>query len=56
MEADGLHPQRVLHISRALDGDAMTELFDRSGAGNEEERRTLRDVLLALTEENTPLV
>jgi AcrR family transcriptional regulator len=56
MEADGLHPQRVLLISRAMDGDAMTELFDRSAAGNEEERRTLRDVLLALTEENTPLV
>lgn len=55
MEADGLHPQRVLLISRALDGDAMAELFDGAVAPSDE-RRELRDLLLALTGETGPLV
>lgn len=56
MEADGLHPQRVLLISRAMDGDAMTELFNRSTVVDQEERRMLRDLLLALSEETAPLI
>jgi hypothetical protein len=55
MGGDGLHRQRVLLISRALDGEAMAELFgtttqDRSA------RPALRDLLLALTEDTGPLV
>uniref|UniRef100_UPI003F58A4ED TetR/AcrR family transcriptional regulator n=1 Tax=Mycobacteroides chelonae TaxID=1774 RepID=UPI003F58A4ED len=52
MASDGLHPQRVLLISRALDGDSMTEMFDTQSDG---ERVKLRDLLLALTERNEPL-
>ncbi len=54
MAADGLHRQRVLLISRTLDGEALADLFGRT-AGDEASRRELRDLLLALTEETGPL-
>ena len=53
MADDGLHPQRVLLISRALDGEAMAELF--GPAGDPASRTALRDLLLALTEDTGPL-
>jgi AcrR family transcriptional regulator len=56
MAGDGLHPQRVLLISRALDGEATAELFFDSAGVDHEARRELRDLLLALTEEAGPLV
>jgi AcrR family transcriptional regulator len=54
MAADGLHRQRVLLISRTLDGEALADLFGRT-AEDEASRRELRDLLLALTEETGPL-
>ncbi|MFD3458934.1 TetR/AcrR family transcriptional regulator [Nocardia fluminea] len=55
MHSDGLHPHRVLLISRALDGDALNELL--SGAATYAEcRNELRDVLLELSAHNGPLV
>lgn len=54
MAGDGLHPDRVLLISRALDGDSMNEIFD---ADSDTSRRDeLRALLLRLTERNEPLV
>ncbi len=55
MLADGLHRQRVLLISRALDGEAMAEVFDAASV-DQDARRELRDLLLALTEETGPVV
>ncbi len=54
MAADGLHRQRVLLISRTLDGEALADLFGRT-VEDEASRRELRDLLLALTEETGPL-
>lgn len=54
MASDGLHAERVLLISLALDGDAMNDLF--AGAPDDASRSELRDLLLALTEEAGPLI
>lgn len=54
MSTDGMDPQRVLIISRALDGDAANDLF--SGSTDGADRSELRDLLLALTDESGPLV
>lgn len=54
MADDGLHPQRVLLISRALDGEAMAEMF--GAPVDRQDRRALRDLLLALTDDAGPLV
>lgn len=54
MAADGLHRQRVLLISRTLDGEALADLFGRT-VDDAASRRELRDLLLALTEETGPL-
>ncbi len=51
---DGLHPDRALLVSRALDGVWMSELLDGSSARSE--RNRTRDILLALTEETGPLM
>ena len=51
--ADGLHPQRVLLISRALDGQAMNDLFN--SMTNDSGRTQLRDLLLALSQGTGPL-
>lgn len=54
MESDGLHPDRVMLIARALDGDAMNDLF--AGAQDDARRATLCELLLSLTEDPGPLV
>jgi AcrR family transcriptional regulator len=54
MESDGLHPDRVLLVARALDGDAMNDLF--AGTQDDASRNQLRELLLALTEDPGPLV
>jgi AcrR family transcriptional regulator len=56
MLADGLHRQRVLLITRALDGEAMAEVLGGAATVDEDARRELRGLLLALTEEAGPLV
>jgi hypothetical protein len=53
LAADGLHPQRVLLISRALDGQAMSDLFDYTT--DHSARTQLRELLLALSQEAGPL-
>lgn len=50
---DGLHPDRVLLISRVLDGMWMTELLE--GRANRVERHRTRDILLGFTECSAPL-
>lgn len=55
MESDGMDPQRVLLITRALDGDAMNDLFGGT-QDDDASRSQLRDLLLALTQESGPLV
>ncbi len=56
MEADGLDRQRVLLITRALDGEAMAEVFHGGASVDRDARRELRDLLLALTEGTGPVV
>jgi len=53
MASDGLHPDRVLLIARALDGDSMTETYDPDV--DIRQRHELRDLLLALSKSNGPL-
>ncbi|MEY2849520.1 MAG: hypothetical protein RI885_2187 [Actinomycetota bacterium] len=48
LTADGLHADRVLIISRVLDGMWLTELLD--GRSATAERASLRDILLSLTD------
>jgi AcrR family transcriptional regulator len=54
LASDGLHPDRALLISRALDGVWTSELVE--GVADLPERRRLRDLLLALTEQDGPLI
>ena len=53
MASDGLHPDRILLIARALDGDAMAEMFDPDI--DVRQRHVLRDLLLALSKSTGPL-
>lgn len=62
LKSDGLHPQRSLLVTRALDGQGMADLLlapagaapaDVSGASD---REALRDLLLAITHGTGPLV
>ncbi|SMQ73686.1 TetR/AcrR family transcriptional regulator [Agreia sp. VKM Ac-1783] len=50
---DGLHPQRVLVISRAAEGLAVSSIWDDLSP---EEYRLSYELLVALTMENGPLV
>ncbi|MFF5225109.1 TetR/AcrR family transcriptional regulator [Dactylosporangium sp. NPDC000521] len=53
-EADGLHPQRVLMIVRAADGTAVAGLFE--GGTNQQELQASRQLLLALSRQDGPLI
>jgi AcrR family transcriptional regulator len=53
LSGDGLHPDRVLLISRVLDGMWMTELLE--GPADPVERHRSRDILLELTRITGPL-
>ena len=54
LSVDGLHPDRVLLISRVLDGMWMTELLE--GRTDLDERHRSRDILLALTRDTGPVI
>ncbi|WP_309619938.1 TetR/AcrR family transcriptional regulator [Salinibacterium sp.] len=54
LSADGLHPDRVLLISRVLDGMWMTELLE--GRADLDERHRTRDILLGLTRDTGPMI
>jgi AcrR family transcriptional regulator len=52
LSGDGLHPDRVLLISRVLDGMWMTELLE--GRADLDERHRTRDILLGITDHTGP--
>jgi AcrR family transcriptional regulator len=53
LAADGLHPQRILVVTRASDGAALAGAFE--GGYDREILRRTRELLLALTRVNAPL-
>ncbi|WP_433392244.1 TetR/AcrR family transcriptional regulator [Micromonospora sp. KLBMP9576] len=53
-DADGLHPQRVLLITRAADGAAIAGLYE--GGSHPEELGHARRLLLALSRHEGPLL
>lgn len=54
-DSDGLHPQRAVLISLALDGVTLADLLWR-GQETPEEREQTKNLLLKLTEQTGPLV
>ncbi|MFI5956260.1 TetR/AcrR family transcriptional regulator [Cryptosporangium sp. NPDC051539] len=54
LDADGLHPQRVIAVTRAADGTASASLYE--GRLDAADLAETRDLLLALTRETGPLV